>query len=708
MGCIGTMSKATAAGRVRRGRATAWIPLLLLGAVAGAWHNSLQVPFLLDDGPAIVENPAIQRPGNLRELLWPAADGGVTTAGRPVLTLSLALNHALSGTEVWSYHAVNVLIHGLAGLVLFGLLRRLGMRAWPDGPGSKPGETDGRGRDRMGPGPAEGRAGLLAGPGGWAGAVTAVWLLHPLQTAAVTYVIQRAEALAGLWALLTLYGLVRAADAERRGRWLGLSVLACWAGMATKESVAALPLLALVLDRTFLAGSWREAWRLRRGYYLGLGASWGLLAVLVAGTGGRGGTAGFGTEISSWTYLLTQCEAVVHYLRLVLWPHPLVFDHGTATVAGLGDVWVQALLLVGLVGLTGWALVRRPRWGFAGVWFFALLAPSSSVVPVASQTMAEHRMYLALAAPVALVLGVLWRVAGRWSPGIAWGWAGICLVLTIGRNADYASAQAIWADTVAKRPGNARAHQNLGQAELARGRLVEAEAHLGRAIALAPGRPEPHYNLGLVLARQERWAEAVTSYERALMLEPASAPAHTNLANALLALGRPREAEQHYAEALRLRPDLPAAVASYGNFLLETGRPAEALAQAERAARLRPDEADFPYNAGLAAAMLGRFREAEAFFRRAVRLQPGHAEAHHNLGNVLLEQDRPSEAVAAFERALAARPDYFEPRRTLALLFLLHLNRPAEARAHLEVLARARPDNAEIGQALQQARRLAP
>jgi len=668
--------------------------------VAGAWHNSVSVPFLLDDGPAIVENPAIRRLGDLGQGLWSSADGGVTTAGRPLLTLSLALNHAVSGTEVWSYHVGNMLIHGLAGLALFGVLRRVGQRIWNDGTAEAGARAP---RDQ----PA-GLKNTWAGAEGWAWMVTAVWLLHPLQTSAVTYVIQRAEALAGMWVLVAFYALVRAAEAERPGRWLGASVVACWAGMATKESVAALPLVALGLDRTFLAGSWREAWQRRRGYYLALAASWGLLAVLVAGTGGRGGTAGFGTEVTPWAYLLTQCAAVVHYLRLVVWPHPLVFDYGTATVAGLGAVWGQAVLLVGLVVATGVALRRWPRWGLAGLWFFAWLAPSSSLVPVASQTMAEHRMYLALAAPVALGLVGVWRVAGRWAPAVGLGLAGVCFVLTVARNEDYASAQAIWADTVAKRPGNARAHQNLGQAELARGRVAEAVAHFADAIALAPRAPEPHYNLGLARARQGRWEEAVASYEQALALEPASAPGHTNLANALLALGRTAEAERHYAEALRLRPDFPAALASYGNFLLETGRTAEARAEAERTVRVRPAEAELWYNAGNAAAALGRFAEAAGAYREAVRLRPGFAAAQNNLGNVLLELDRPAEAVAAFERAVAAQPEFFEPRRTLALLFLLHLNRPAEARAHLELLARARPGDPEIARALQQARRLAP
>ena len=95
---------------------------------------------------------------------------------------------------------------------------------------------------------------------------------------------------------------------------------------------------------------------------------------------------------------------------------------------------------------------------------------------------------------------------------------------------------------------------------------------------------------------------------------------------------------------------------------------------------------------------------AAEYYRAAIRLEPGHAEARNNLGNVLLESDRLAEALAEFTEAVRLQPEYFEPRRTLALLLLLHLNRPAEARPHLEVLARLRPEDREIAQALALAR----
>ena len=164
---------------------------------------------------------------------------GATVGGRPLLHVSLALNHALSGPAVWSYHAANLVIHVLAALALFGVARRTLQRT-PLAP--------------------------QAFPAAWFTAL--LWTLHPLQTESVTYVVQRAESLCGLLYLAALYGFIRGSGSgsDRRGRaWLAASVAAAWLGAATKEVMATAPLLILLHDRAFVAGSFRAAWRARRG-----------------------------------------------------------------------------------------------------------------------------------------------------------------------------------------------------------------------------------------------------------------------------------------------------------------------------------------------------------------------------------------------------------------------------------------------------------
>jgi len=655
----------------------------LVLAAAAAYHNSLGGPFVFDDVPAILENPSIRQLWPLGPVLAPALVGGLTVSGRPLVNLSLALNHTLGGEAVVGYHLVNLIIHALAGLALFGVVRRTWARFQP----------------------AEALPAAFC--------VALLWLLHPLQTAAVTYIVQRAESLVALCYLLTLYGFIRMVEKPEAGSrkpktrlWATISIVSCLAGMASKEVMVTAPLLVLLYDRTFAAGTFREAWRQRWRFYLTLAGTWLLLAWLVAGTAGRGGTAGFGTTVGPWSYLLTQCQAIVHYLRLSVWPQPLVFDYGTGTVSRLGEVWPQALLLVTLAAGTLLALVRRPVWGFVGAWFFLILAPSSSIVPVASQTMAEHRMYLPLAAVLALVVAGLQARLGRRSVIVCGLIAAVFVGLTLRRNTDYRSEVGLWTDTVAKQPANGRAHNNLGKAVYASGRPEEALPHYVEAIRLQPAVPEPHYNLGLALARLNRPAEAMSRYEEALRLQPSYPEAHNNLGNVLLAAGRLDEAGVHYEEAVRLKPGFAEAHGNLANVRLEQGRGAEAVRHGEEAVRLDPRAAPFRYNLGNALVQARRLPEALVQYEEALRLKPDYADVANNLGNVLVELGRLPEAATAYERAVRLDPDYADPRRNLTVL-LTQLGRLPEAVAHLQAYVRLRPGDQAARAELARLERLA-
>jgi Flp pilus assembly protein TadD len=579
--------------------------------VAGiaAYANSFGAPFVFDDDEAIVNNPSIRDLPSLREVLLGGQDAGMTGNGRPVLNLTLAVNHALGGYNVWGYHAVNVLIHVLAALTLFSLVRQTLHRP-----------------------PLAERWGAVALPAGFFTAL--LWLVHPLQTESVTYIVQRAESLAGLLCLLTLWLFMRGTKGPRKSIWLTASTAACLLGMATKEVMVAAPLLVLLYDRTFVAGSFRAAWQSRGRYYLALVATWIPLAWLVARTGGRGDSAGFDAGVSEWTYLLTQCDAIVHYLRLAFWPHPQVLDYGNTVIPSLTAVWWQAVLLSGLVLATAWGLWRRPPWGFAGAWLFVLLAPSSSFVPVATQTMAEHRMYLALAAPVLLVVLGMLTLLGRRTWWVLAGATLVLLPLTISRNAVYASRLTLWADTVGQRPGNPRAHNNLGIELAVAGRGAEATQHFEEALRLQPNLADARNNLANELLRQGRLPEAIAHYETALRTKPDDVLALGNLGVALLQAGRLREAMARYEQLLALDPDDASAQGNLGYLLLESGRPADALPHYERAALLQPGDATALLNLAVALTRTGRPQEAAARCDEALQIDPHLAAARQLRGQL--------------------------------------------------------------------------
>lgn len=290
------------------------VSCLLIGMVAfGAWHNSFRGPFILDDVPAIVENATIHRLWPPSTVLSPPRDGE-TVGGHPLVNLSFAVNWAVSGERVWSYHVLNLAIHLGAALALFAVVRRT-LRASCVG-------------DRL-RGSATPVACTLA----------ALWVLHPLQTATVTYVAQRAEALAGFCLLLTLYASIRGAAPTASRGWHLLGVSACLAGMAAKEVMVVAPVLVWLHDAIFLSAAWREPLARRRHFHLALAATWLLLGWLLWSSGNRGATAGLGLGISPWHYLLTQCRAVILYVQLTVWPAPLVFDYGSPVVGALAEVW---------------------------------------------------------------------------------------------------------------------------------------------------------------------------------------------------------------------------------------------------------------------------------------------------------------------------------------------------------------------------------
>lgn len=503
---MGRAPSATTASPPRR-----WLVLLSAGLIVLAgtlvYANSFKGVFLLDDDNTIVNNPSIRNLWDFGSVL--KAPPATTSSGRPMLNLSLAINYALGGLDPWGYHLANLLIHLAAGLTLFGLIRRTLLLPKLHARWGESATTI-------------------------ALATALLWVVHPLQTESVTYIVQRAESLVGLFFLLTFYCVVRSADhclqassatQQKTGRlWQCLAVLCCLAGMASKEVMAVAPVLILLYDRLFLAGSWRDALRHRKVVYIGLAASYVLLGLLMVSTGGRNSSVGMGTGISPWDYALSQTRSIVTYLSLSFWPHPLCLDYGTELVAGLGAVWAAAAAVLALLFLTLWAFRRNAMLAFVGCWFFFILAPTSSFIPI-TQTAAEHRMYLPLAAVILLAVLALHELAGRFASRKAAGAvlaAAVLLAAGLGwatsqRNRLYASDLDIWADTVAKH-SSWRSEVSYAQALVNRGRFRQAIPHLDKAIAAEPGNPQAYCSRGGAFLALNRPEEAIKDYSKVLDL----------------------------------------------------------------------------------------------------------------------------------------------------------------------------------------------
>ncbi len=650
-------------------------PVFLTAAVVAAYSNSFYGALLFDDVYHIVENERIRR-------LWPPWE--LLGVERPVVELSLAANYALGGLNPWGYHAFNLVVHVLATLTLFGVLRRTLLAV-----ATKPRSHE-----------ATHSYTVLAAGSLLAFAIALLWGVHPLQTQSVTYIIQRGESLMGLFYLLTLYCAIRGLRSPRPIAWYAGAIVACGLGMASKAIMVTAPLMVCLYDFVFLRSRREDApleaavldpgpdrsypskgrWVL----YAGLAATWGVLwACGVTGevfsSEARRAGVGFGFQgFGSLEYALTQPGVILNYLKLAFWPLSLCLDYDWPIASDLEDFLLPLLILGGLLFFSLRELARRTWLGFAGAWFFIILAPTSSFIPVKDPAF-EHRMYLPLAAVVAvMVLGgsiLLSRLPARGSWGakitqVLFATAVLAAAVLLGkltyqRNKDYQSDRTMWADVVNKRPGNARAHVALGNSLAMRNEVEEAIASYRRALAIRNDLPESHVNLGTALSQKGMLDEAISSFRESVRLDPDLAKAHYNLGNALGRQGKVDEAIQSYRECLRIQPRYAEAHCNLGNAISRLGDFEEAMKEYREALRLNPQMANCHNNLGHVLRQLGRIDEAVAEFLEAIRLQPNYANAYVNLAAAHFDRGQLEDAAKHAQEALRIEPGHAAAREIM-------------------------------------------
>ncbi|MDP7636361.1 MAG: tetratricopeptide repeat protein [Phycisphaerae bacterium] len=714
-----------------------WAPpvagLVIILASVAVYHNSFQGPFIFDDIESIKNNPTIRSLWPIWSALSPPRGGGLAVQDRPIVNLSLAINYAIGGLDVRGYHIFNLAIHILAALTLFGIVR--GTLKLPVIPQA-----------------------LAAGATPLALAVALIWAVHPLQTEAVTYVIQRTESMMGLFYLLTLYCAIRAAGASRPFWWYVATVTACALGMGCKEAMVTAPVVILVYDRLFLAPSFNVAFARRWRLYVPLAATWAPLAALVLPLSGRGiDHAAQGLEYwqATHSYALTQIVAVVRYLGLCFWPHPLIVDYGHLPAGEITLSIPHAIILVMLLAAAVVAFFYRPPLGFLGLWFVAILAPSSSIVPLVVQPIAEKRMYLPLAAVVvgvvlcAYVLGQ--HLANRLSTsrtaarilgcGLT---AAVVLVLgflTVRRNDDYRNKLAIWHDAVEKRPDNwrswnnlgrayasegnhdhaigdydqavklnplyAKAYTNRGNAYLAKGNYDRAVGDYDKAIDLNPKFAGPYNNRSIVHRKRGRYDDAIRDANRAIELNPRFAKAYRNRGIAYDRKGNHDQAISNFTQAITLNPKLPGPYNDRGIAHGNNGNHDRAIGDYDKAIALNPKFAKAFRNRGVAYDRKGEHDRAIRDLTRVIDLNSDRPEAYCDRGIARDHKGDYDHAIRDYSKAIALDPKFAKAYYNRAVMhFYKRSYKSAQADVNaaqalgwtvdptfLELLRKASPDN---------------
>ena len=559
-----------------------FLPLLLIVAGFVVYMGALKAPFHFDDVLFIKLDPAIQQ-------LWPI--GG--HPNRPVLTISLALNNAVAGMDPAHFRIVNVAIHILAALFLYGLVRRTLLA-----PCFAERFTDSSRYLALG--------------------VASLWLLHPLHTQAVTYLWQRSESMMGMFFLAALYCVVRASEGKRAGLWCGATLLACLLGLGTKEvMVAAFPVIFLY-DGILLSASFREALRRRIWLYATFLVIGIVLLVVVLPK-----TATSVDTVSRLDYAASQPGVIIRYLGLSLWPGTLCFDYGLAPAKGLMAILPATVAIFLALAATAWLLFKRSWLGVALASFFLILAPTSSVV-VINDLMAEYRMYLPLVSLVAaFVMAANWLSQRLRLPL----WAFLLPVAvalgtrTLVRNQDYMSFDKLWL----------------------------------QASEVAPDNPRPYHQLGSQRLEAGDHATAIPFLERSLELRPKHRPTHWNLAQAYRGLGDYEQAIEHVRSAQRRKPK-PRTHCMLGHLYSETNRFGMAAKQYRLALELKPKMTEALSGLTKACARIGETAEALQASRRLCELSPDSADAWALCGQISLASAATEDATRAFERSLELDP----------------------------------------------------
>jgi Flp pilus assembly protein TadD len=560
--------------------------------LAVAYANALDGALVFDDEVSIIENSSIRSLFPISRVLFAKAEGGRPHDSRPLLNLSLALDYAAHGLRPPGFRLVNLAIHLANTCLVFDVARRLLRLACP------------LPRSIIEP----------------AAAVTAVvWAAHPLHTLVNTYVIQRAESLAAMFILGAFDLAVVALSTGSLVAAAAAGLVAASGGLAKETTVAVLPLVA-AFDWAFrdrfaasrggfsgrLAAS--RLLPLRALLYGGLALNPVVLGAVAWAMGGRGASAGLGTA-NSWHYLLTQSRAIWLYLGRLVWPAAIVLDHGDAVATAIAEVWPFALASTALLAGTAVGFCLWPRIFFPLVAGTLLLAPSSSVVPVATQTVAEHRMYLASACLIGgIVTAAAAAVAAPGHRGRLVPLAAVIVVAivaaevarTVVRNRDFATAATLWAQNLRDCPANDRALTNLVAALIREGRFAEAEPAARAAVERRPDRDRNWLNLGRLLAEQGRDADAIAAFDEAVRLAPAGVDARINRAIVMSRGERADEALHELDAVIAARPDIAKGWLARGLAWLRSDRPDLAAPDLEAAVRLDPENPAGWQNLGVA------------------------------------------------------------------------------------------------------------
>ena len=694
------------------------------------YSNTFHCAFHIDDITSIVDNFAIRDIHNLQAIwnFWPC---------RFITYFTLALNYHLGKLNVSGYHLFNLCVHLITSILVWWLtlltlpllskklqgndviaskakqslnkkkIAPLQIKRGPAGAvasslkNAPRNDTNAHSDD-----PISQHAALIAL------FVGLVFVSHPLQTQAVTYIVQRAACMAALFYLASLCFYVKArlvsssviarSEGPQAGHsqvaptkqsfikisphvFYACSLLAAVAAMFTKENSITLPFAILLYEFFFL----RPNSFSRRGESTG-GGDWKILSPFLLTLSiipltmmftqtvdfqGMHRIAEKPSGISSMQYLLTQCKVIVTYIRLFFLPLNQNADYDVPLAHSLFELPVLTgfLFLIAVLWQAKQLFLKHRLLSFSIFWFFLTLLPESSIVPI-KDVIFEHRLYLPLAGYSLFLVSGAYYLLGKkmmlvmivFLTSIIVGQA----TLAYQRNNVWKDESSLWDDVIKKSPHKPRGYNNRGNVFAARGNFFQALSDYNKAIKADPNFSEGYYNRGGVEASQGKLNLAMTDYDKALELNHEYPEAYINRGYLYYKQGKLTEALLNYNKALSLTPTIQKVYIDRGLVYAQQGDLTDAIADYTKALELEPNDAE-TYNAlGLIFAKTkSTFTQAISNYDKATQINPEYAEAYNNRGVVFAQQNNLSQAIDNFTKAVTIEPKYAGAYNNLAISY---------------------------------------
>ncbi len=592
------------------GKPFVFVPLILFFALL-VYSNTFNAPFQFDDRITIEENPLITDMSNIPTILSGAKG---TFASRPLMHVTFAINYYFGGLNPAGYHAVNLALHLINGILIFLLVTVTGgLKSYA----------------------SHSQVSFAAAFS------TMLFVLHPVQTEAVTYITSRSMLLVTAFFLLGMLLFVKAVKAGKRRPlyMIGLMVTS-FLGMGSREDFVTFPLILFLYDLFFISGfSIRETVKHYKAYVPAV-LSLGYLVFMVTNNTYDRGTDYLGLGVTQKDYFLTQLNVQWTYLRLLALPINQNIDYDYPIAGGLTEL-PTIFSFLGYLGLWAVCIVaarKRPVLSFSVIWFLVTLIPISFGVVFMNLRLGdvifEHRLYLPAvgvimgsSAALASIL-VKFNVIKR---NIAVAVLVIILAPALSgaayqRNADWRSKASLWEDAVGKSPRKARVQNNLGVIyHKTLGLNEKAIERFKEAIRLEPNFPDPHLNLGMLYLEDGRDDLAQREF----------AKPYYNLGNFYNSRGLHRKAMEQYLAAIDLYPQYAEAHNNLGILYLATfGLRGKAIEHLSNAVRLNPGLVDAHFNLGKLYLEEGLLDMAIAEFATVLKLSPGDRDAANMLDDI--------------------------------------------------------------------------